>query len=414
MKAEIVTIGDEILIGQITDTNSTYLASKLSNLGFEVRKIHSISDQKDAIIDCLDDATKNSDLVILTGGLGPTRDDITKHALLSYFGGKPVLDKTAAEQIKKILKSRHVRLFDRNIKQAEVPDTCQTLANRSGSAPGMLFRKNDCIVVSLPGVPFEMKDIFENELVPIIYDEFSLPVRKQKTLLLEGVPESLAAEKLNDWEDANADEIKLAYLPSPGLLRLRISVSGINEDQLNEKLKKATHDVITIFGKRHVFGEGNETLQKIVGKLLVERGETIAIAESCTGGTIAQLISSVPGSSKYFSGSVTAYSNQVKMNQLGVSEEAINTYGAVSQSVVEQMAEGVRQLMHTDYAIATSGIAGPDGGTPEKPVGTTWIAVSSVDNLISRKFLLGEHRERNVLKASISALNMLRILLLKL
>lgn len=413
MKAEIITIGDEILIGQITDTNSTYLASELTKLGFEVRKIHSISDQKKSIINCLDDTTKNCDLVILTGGLGPTRDDITKRALLSYFGGKLVLDEIASEQIKKLLKSRHVRLYKRNIKQAEVPDTCQTLANRSGSAPGMLFRKNNCVVVSLPGVPFEMKDIFENELVPLLHSEFKLPVRIQKTLLIEGVPESLAAEKLNDWQDSLSEEIKVAYLPSPGLLRLRLSISGNNIDQLNYKLNDAIQYVTAVFGDKHVFGQDNETLQQLVGDLLVHNGHTLAVAESCTGGTIAQLITSVPGSSKYFLGSVTAYSNEVKVNQLGVSKEAIDRYGAVSQSVVEQMAEGVRQLMHADYAVATSGIAGPGGGTVDKPVGMTWIAVSSVDNLISRKFLLGEHRGRNILKASISALNMLRVLLLK-
>lgn len=412
MKAEIITIGDEILVGQITDTNAAYLASELTRLGFEVGKIQSISDRKDAIINALDNIKKDSGLVILTGGLGPTKDDITKHALLSFFGGKLVIDKIASEQIRKILKSRHVRLYERNIKQAEVPDTCKTLVNRSGSAPGMLFRRENAIFVSLPGVPFEMKDIFENELVPILRNEFILPVRKQKTLLIEGIPESLAAEKLNHWEEDSGKEIRVAYLPSPGLLRLRLSVSGDNENQLIEKLNLAVREIISIFGRKHVFGEEDDTLQNLIGEILTNKGKTLALAESCTGGSIAQLITSVPGSSRYFIGSVVAYSNEVKIRQLGVSRQAIEKYGAVSQEVVKQMAEGVRQQMNTDYAIATSGIAGPDGGTNDKPVGTTWIAVSSENKLVTRKFLLGEHRGRNIIKASISALNMLRIMLL--
>ncbi len=413
MKAEIVTIGDELLIGQVIDTNSAYLASSLTKLGFDVRKIHSIPDQHEAIITALDITTKNTDLVILTGGLGPTRDDITKSALLSFFGGEMKTDTTALEHIRKFLKSRNLKLSERNSRQAEVPDTCETLVNREGSAPGMVFRKSTSMVVSLPGVPFEMKDIFENALTPLLRNEYKLPLRLQKTLLVEGIPESFAADRLHSWENSLSRDIRVAYLPSPGLLRLRLSVSGSNKDQLIKKLNNSSRYITNLFGKEHVFGEDNDTLQQIVGELLYKKGLTLAIAESCTGGNIAHLITSVPGSSMYFTGSVTAYSNEVKMNQLGVEHGDITKYGAVSQKVVEQMAVGVRQQMQTDFAIATSGIAGPDGGTIEKPVGTTWIAISSVNNLVSKKFLLGEHRERNITKASLSALNMLRNVLLE-
>jgi len=413
MKAEIVTIGDELLIGQVIDTNSAYLAAGLSKLGFEVKKIHSIPDQHVTIINTLDNVIKNTDLVILTGGLGPTKDDITKSALLSFFGGEMRLDRTALEHIKKFLKSRKLKLSERNKKQAEVPSTCDTLVNGQGSAPGMVFRKNTCMVVSLPGVPFEVKDIFECSLTPILEREFKLPVKLQKTLLIEGIPEGFAADRLHDWENKLAKDTRLAYLPSPGLLRLRLSVSGDNKDQLIKKLNASSAFIINTFGREHVFGQDKETLQLIVGEQLMRKGKTLAIAESCTGGYIAHLITSVPGSSKYFTGSITAYSNEVKINQLGVDKEDVLGYGAVSQQVVEQMAVGVRQQFNTDFSIATSGIAGPDGGTIEKPVGTTWIAVSSVNNLVSKKFLHGEHRGRNITKASLSALNMLRNMLLE-
>ena len=237
-----------------------------------------------------------------------------------------ILDPTAADHIRKLLKSRHVRLYERNIRQAEVPDSCQVLANHSGSAPGMMFRKHDKIFVSLPGVPFEMKDIFEHELLPVLQREFILPLRKHRTLLLEGVPESLAAEKLSQWEEQLPDSMNLAYLPSVGILRLRISISGDNEDYLNEKLNKATKELNQLFGSQRIFGEGTDTLQEIIGRLLVKEGASLSTAESCTGGTIAQMITSVPGASEYFAGSVIAYSNEIKIKQLGVAEADLKNY----------------------------------------------------------------------------------------
>ena len=409
MQADIITVGDEILIGQIIDTNANYLAGELSQLGFFVRKIHSVGDNSDSIIDTLDDSIQNSDLTILTGGLGPTNDDITKKTLNQYFNGKFVVHEETLNKIRHFFSIRNRKLTERNAKQAEIPDNCEPLLNRIGTAPGMLFRKNKCTIISLPGVPFEMKDLFENEVKPRLRQNFKLPVRLKKTILTVGLPESYAADKLRNFEKNLEECFSLAYLPSPGILRLRLSISGNNIDYLKEKLNKKVTEIIYLLDRQNVYGFDDDSLPEIIGKLLIKHKFKITVAESCTGGYIAHQITLIPGASEYFTGSVIAYSNNIKEELLGVNANSIRSFGAVSREVVESMAKGVRDRMKSDFSIATSGIAGPDGGSSQKPVGTTWIAIATPENVISKQFLFGEDRERNIIRASVTAMNMLRI-----
>jgi nicotinamide-nucleotide amidase len=409
MKADIITIGDEILIGQVVDTNSAFIASEFDRSGIYVRRIHSIPDIENDIISTLDESLQNSDIIILTGGLGPTNDDITKKTLTKYFGGKLVLHKESWENLKKFFRYRGIEISERNKKQAEVPDNCQVLTNHSGTAPGMMFHKNDKLVVSLPGVPFEMKELIVEQVIPYIQEEFKLPVRFHKTILTIGIGESYLADQIRDWEEKLSSEFRLAYLPSPGMVRLRLSISGSNRDELNKMFNTEVETLTTLIGNDCIYGLDEDTLEKVVGKMLLENKCTLSVAESCTGGEISHLITSVPGSSSYFKGSVTAYANEIKASILNVPDSLIREYGAVSKEVVEAMARGVQKLMKTDFSIATSGIAGPDGGTPEKPVGTTWIAIATPERIVSQNFLMGEHRGRNISKASLTALNMLRI-----
>lgn len=413
MKAEIITIGDEILIGQVVDTNSSYIASRLNQTGFKVSRITSVSDTHEAIVSALDQSIPQASLVILTGGLGPTADDITKKCLRDYFGGEFVADQYAMSFVKELCRKRGIPLSERNTFQAMVPDSCQTLNNHSGSAPGMLFRKDNCIIASMPGVPFEMKDILDNELIPLLREELQLPVRMHKTILTCGIPESIAADMLTDYEKKLPDQAGFAYLPSPGMLRLRISISGENKDYLNEKLKELVQQAKTILGQEHVFGFDEDTLPGVVEQLLVENGLHIAIAESCTGGNIAKMLTAVPGSSACLKGSVTAYANETKQKVLGVSAENLKKFGAVSQEVVQQMATGIRELMNADFSIATSGIAGPGGGSVDKPVGTVWIAVATPDGVFTQKHLFGDNRERNITRASVTALNTARNMIIE-
>jgi nicotinamide-nucleotide amidase len=411
MKADIITIGDEILIGQIVDTNSAYIAAALDLEGIETRKVISVSDRRESIIETLDESVLIADLVIITGGLGPTNDDITKKSLQDYFGGEFIFDQQALKFIEILAKRHGVKLTGRNRLQAAVPSSCFTLPNRLGSAPGMVFRKENCVVIALPGVPFEMKQIFDTEVIPLLHKEFKLPVRLKKTILTAGLPESRAADLLEDWESGLTGTMRLAYLPSVGRVRLRLSISGEDQDQLKDQLNKEINTAIGLLGTKYVYGFDDETLEGVVGRMLTSISGTLSVAESCTGGTIASMITSVPGSSSYFKGGVIAYANPVKQHLLKVSETDISRFGAVSREVVEQMAQGVRQLMDTDYSIATSGIAGPTGGSTEKPVGTTWIAIAAREKVISERFIFTGNRERNIERASVTALNMLRNIL---
>jgi nicotinamide-nucleotide amidase len=408
LNAELITIGDEILIGQVVDTNSAYLAAELNKLGISVIQITSVADTRDAIIKAFNEAASRAELILSTGGLGPTSDDITKPALADYFGSKLVTVPAVLEQIESLLASRNVVMNERNKKQAELPDNCEILHNSAGTAQGMWFKKEERVFIALPGVPYEMKAIFREEIEPRLRQRFTLPIIRHTTVLTQGVPESELANIIYDWENGLPGNIKLAYLPSPGLLRLRLTGKTTGDaEALKVAMDAEVEKLKSIIGK-HIFGYNDDKLEVIIGKLLKENNLSLSLSESCTGGMISLLITSVPGSSAYYKGGIVAYSNDVKTSDLNVSPYTLLINGAVSQPVVEQMAEGVRNRYQSDFAIAVSGIAGPSGGTPEKPVGTTWIAVASKKRIVSRVHNFGEERGRNMQKAAIAALFMLR------
>jgi len=411
MKAEIITIGDEILIGQIIDSNSAWLAEQLNLNGIEVSQILSISDNEKHILDTLSNIKNDTNFVFITGGLGPTKDDITKATLCKFFNSKLIFNEDVFKDIQKFFKLRNIPILEENRKQAELPDKCTIIRNHYGTASGMWFEQNGKTFVSMPGIPFEMKELIINGIIPKIKDEFCLPTILHRTILTHGIPESSMAKLIENWEKELDTEIKLAYLPSPEHLRLRLSISGKDKIKLKAKINNAENELKKLIGKA-IFGYEKETLQEVIGNLLKEKNATLSTAESCTGGNIARLITSIKGSSAYFKGSVIAYSNEIKENILKVKSDDIVKYGAVSKEVVEQMALGVKKLFNTDYAIATSGIAGPDGGTDEKPIGTTWIAVAGPNKTIVKKYTFGNRRDINIRRASSKSLDKLRKLIL--
>jgi nicotinamide-nucleotide amidase len=408
VNAEIITIGDEILIGQVVDTNSAFLATQLNKIGISVCQITSISDNREHILTSLDEASARADLIICTGGLGPTSDDITKQTLAEYFGSKLVVNPYVVDSIRMLLDSRGVSLNERNIRQAELPDNCDILPNSAGTAQGMWFKKEGKFFISLPGVPFEMKTIWTEVLENKLKELFPLPAIQHITLLTHGIPESKMADLIHDWEMSLPTNLKLAYLPSPGILRLRISgITTEDSVELTLMMQHEAEKLKTIIGKA-VFGQDDDKLEVILGNLLKNNNLSLSVAESCTGGWISSLITSVPGASVYYKGGVIAYSNEIKTSELNVSPYTLIMNGAVSQAVVEQMADGVRKKFNTDYAVAVSGIAGPTGGTEDKPVGTTWIALASRKRILSNVYNFGEDRGRNIQKAAIAALFMLQ------
>lgn len=407
MKAEIITIGDELLIGQVIDTNSAWMARELNLVGIRVSQITSISDDHEHIIKTLAEATERADIIITTGGLGPTRDDITKLALCDFFKTHLVFDQKSYENIERMFALRGYTMTEVNRKQAEVPACCEPLLNENGTAPGMWFRQNGRIYISLPGVPFEMKALMTNHVLPLL-KPLSGKTIVHKTILTQGVGESFLADKIKDWESALPPHIKLAYLPQPGIVRLRLSGSGTSEETLKQELDEQINMLYSLISE-YIFGEDEDSLESIVGQLLKDHNLTVSTAESCTGGYIAHLITSIAGSSAYYNGSIISYADQVKVSSLGVSQKTLDTYGAVSRETVTEMAEGIRKALSTDCAIAVSGIAGPDGGTPDKPVGTVWIAVyTPYSRMMTKRFLFGEHRERNIRRSALAALDMLR------
>lgn len=408
MNAEIITIGDEILIGQVVDTNSAFLATELNKLGISIIQITSIPDIREKITNAFHEAATRADLIISTGGLGPTSDDITKHTLAEYFNTRLVENPVVVEQIRSLLSRRGVAMNERNRKQAELPENCELLHNSAGTAQGMWFIKDGKHFISLPGVPYEMKSIYHEEMEHRLTERFSLPCIHHITIHTHGVPESEMAIRIKDWEDQLPGELKLAYLPSPGLLRLRITGKSIGTREALISLMEEQRNRLECIIGQYIFGYNGDKLEEIVGRMLKENGLTLSVAESCTGGTLSGLITSVPGSSAYFKGSIVAYSNDVKTSELDVSPYTLMMKGAVSQAVVEQMADGIRNHFSTDFSIGVSGVAGPTGGTAEKPVGTTWISVASRKRTISRIFSFGEDRGRNIQKATIAALFLLR------
>jgi nicotinamide-nucleotide amidase len=412
MKAEIITIGDEILIGQIIDTNSAWIAEQFNLNGIEIYQITSVHDNHEHIMEALNKAEEKVDLVIMTGGLGPTKDDITKNALCDYFNTKLVFHQPTFEHIKTRFTKLNIDVNKLNRDQALVPESCTVLFNKAGTAPGLWFEKNETYFVSVPGVPFEMKYLVENEILPRLRVSGKAKAIYHKTVLTQGLPESMLAMKLEEWEDALPANIRLAYLPSPMAVRLRLSATGNNENDLRvlvdseiEKLQKIIPD--------YIYGYNIETLAEVIGRILKFNGKTLAVAESCTGGYISHLITSVVGCSAFYKGSVTAYSNEIKENILGVKTSTLTQYGAVSEEVAKEMAIGAMQVLNTDFAVSTTGIAGPDGGTAEKPVGTVWLAVASKNGVAAQKYVFGDNRERNISRSSQTALQMLRRLVLK-
>jgi len=410
MKAEIITIGDEILIGQVVDTNSAWLAEQLNLAGIEVYQITSVHDDKQHIMTALAAAEKNVDLVLMTGGLGPTKDDITKNTLCEYFGSRLVFHEPTFTHIRERFIKRGIDLNKLNRDQALVPDNCTVLPNYEGTAPIMWFERNDTIFVSMPGVPFEMKSVMEREVLPRLRRSGKQKVIIHKTVLTQGVPESMLALRIEEWENSLPPHIKLAYLPNPLSVRLRLSATGNDEAQLRAEIEKQVEGLKKLLPVE-IYGYDNDTMASSIGKILLGKGEKLSVAESCTGGYIAHLITLTPGASAWFKGSITAYDNEIKINQLGVKRSIIEEYGAVSEETVTAMAEGVKKLLNTEYSIATSGIAGPDGGTPDKPVGTVWMAVSGPGKFLARKYVFGNNRERNIMRSSQTALQMLRQLL---
>ncbi|WP_306550895.1 competence/damage-inducible protein A [Daejeonella sp.] len=406
MIAEIITIGDEILIGQIVDTNSAWMAQKLNLAGIRVKQITSVSDDRQHILDTLYQASQRADLILITGGLGPTKDDITKKTLADYFQTGFRTDNEALKNVERIFARYHVPVSDINKKQAEVLENCTTLLNLNGTAPGMWIENNSKIYISMPGVPFEMMYMMEELVIPKIKETFKLPNIQHYTILTAGIGESILAEKISNVEDSLPEHIKLAYLPKLGMVRLRLSGSGSDAEKLNSEIRSFSTRIIDLIGE-YVIIESDIALEKVILDLMESKGLSLSTAESCTGGYISHLITQQSGSSKVFFGGAVCYSNQLKMDMLGVSEKTLRDFGAVSEETVIEMANGAKSKYKSDYSISVSGIAGPNGGSTEKPVGTVYIAVSGKTKTICKKFSFGNKRIQNIERSAISALTLL-------
>ena len=408
MNAEIITIGDEILIGQILDSNSKWIAEKLNDIGITVYQITSIQDNKEHILRAVKEAQFNADIVIVTGGLGPTKDDITKHTLTSYFNDTLVLNETIVEHIKAMFAKIKYPFTQLNKNQAMVPSKCIPFTNHFGTAPGMWFENENGIVVSLPGVPNEMRGLMQQSVLPKLNNTFKLPVILHKTIITYGMGESMVAERIETWEANLPSPIKLAYLPSYGKVRLRLTAKGNNKKQLEqiislevEKLTKLIPDIIV------GFDEG-ETIENVIGALLSNKKQTLSTAESCTGGNIAKMITSVAGSSKYFVGSIVAYQAEIKKIELNIEENLIKKHSVVSAEIASAMAKGIQQKFNTSYAIATTGNAGPTTDITDKTVGVVFIAIASPSKVITKEFYFGKPREKVIERASVKALELLK------
>lgn len=407
IRAEVITIGDEILFGQIIDTNTAWLGTELTNIGIRTVRKSSVGDQADVILQVLHEAHQRADVIIITGGLGPTKDDITKKTLCTYFGVGMVRNPDALALVTSFFAKRGREMTDLNRAQADLPANAVYIQNDWGTAPGMWFEHEGRVYVSLPGVPFEMKHLMTNRILPKLTSHFQTPIIKHKMIRTVGIGESFLAERIEAWEDALPNHIKLAYLPSFGGVKLRLTATGDDQNVLDQELAEQVENVMPLISK-HVFGFDNDELEDVVGKLLKEKNLSLGIAESCTGGYVSSQITKVPGSSAYFWGSIVSYSNAVKVATLGVKPETLEHFGAVSEETVRQMAEGVRTALGTNVGIATSGIAGPDGATPDKPVGTIWIACATDARTVTRLLKLGQYRDQNIQLTSTYLLNMLR------
>jgi nicotinamide-nucleotide amidase len=406
--AEIITIGDELLIGQTVDTNSAWIGAQLNLYGIGVKRITSIQDRKEEIVSALNESlSRGPGLVLITGGLGPTSDDITKETLAEYFGSKLVTDFSVLEAVTERLAKRNLEMNDNNRRQALVPECCRVLPNNTGTAPGMMFEKDGITIISMPGVPLEMKHIMQEHVLPMVKNKTEKGVIIHKNIMTYGTFEAKLAERLEQFERELPDAIKLAYLPAHGVIKLRLTGYGDNATGISESIAGQVNKLYTIIPDV-IYGEDEVTLEEKVGSLLLDNGLTLSTAESCTGGKIASLITSVPGSSAWFMGSVVAYDNGIKAKLLGVDPETIRVSGAVSGETAAAMARGVRLLTGTDYAVGVTGIAGPTGGTPEKPVGTVWIAVASESGVVTERHSFADDRVINISRSANTALNLLR------
>ncbi|MBR5133843.1 MAG: competence/damage-inducible protein A [Alistipes sp.] len=407
MKATIITIGDEILIGQIVDTNTVSIARHLNNLGIQIAEKCSIGDNSEAIVETIDRVVRTSEVVIITGGLGPTKDDITKHTLAKYFGSELEYNATEGEHVRQLLERRGIPFTELNRCQAMVPKCCTVLHNAHGTAPGMWFDTADGgVIVSLPGVPFEMEHLMQDEVLPRLRSRFTLQQIVHRTLITRGIAESLLAERIAEWEDALPEYLHLAYLPAPNIVRLRLSAYGVDGEMAEREIARHFEALRAIIGDNIVGLEGS-SVEQLIHEILTAKGLKLAVAESCTGGTIASKFTAMAGASQYFMAGVVSYSNEAKCDIINVNMTDIETYGAVSEQVARQMAEGVRSVAGADYAIATTGIAGPGGGSEAKPVGTVWMAVATPEKTIAVMRNCGTDRSQIISRASAYAIEML-------
>jgi nicotinamide-nucleotide amidase len=406
MKAEIITIGDEILIGQIVDTNSAWMGQKLNEVGIDVVQITSVSDKESAIFDSLAQAEQRAEVVLITGGLGPTKDDITKKVLCDYFQTKLVRNEEILHKLDAWFKNRGREMTSLNECQADLPESCSILPNRMGTASGMWFERNNTIFISMPGVPYEMKCIMEEEALPRLIQLGRTNQVVHRTLLTAGLPESILSHRIEDIESQLPPHLKLAYLPRPGMVRLRLTAKGSKGIDFSADLK-SYGDLIKDRLHEVVFGEGEQTLTSVIGDLLLSKNARVGLAESCTGGFLSSLFVEIPGSSKYYEGSVVVYSYELKSKFIGVKTETLMKYGAVSEEVVKEMALGTQREMGVAYSIAISGIAGPDGGTPDKPVGTVWMAVVGPNGVVTHLGSYGNVRSLNIERSAMHALYLL-------
>ncbi len=418
MKAELLTIGDEILIGQIVNTNSVWMAQQLNQMGVQVCHMASVADDETAIVDAFDAAAKRADFVFITGGLGPTKDDITKKTFANYFDAPLEENQQILDDVQSFFTARGRDMGRLNRMQALVPKGCVVIRNSVGTAPGMWMQKGKTVYVSMPGVPYEMKEMMLKTILPKIKEEYALPFIYHKTVLTNGIAESTLSELISDWEDALVhSNIKLAYLPQPGMVRLRLSTQGSDFDQLKKAVAKEIEKLQVIIQKYifgyEEYGEESPSLEKIVSDLLRARKATLSIAESCTGGYVSSLFTAISGASDVFKGSVVPYANIIKHSLLEVDKALFDTVGVVSRECVEQLAQNVLKKFDSDYAISISGIAGPNGGTAEKPVGTVWVAVATRKDVRAIKFQFGDNRQRNIVMTANAAINMLRKVILK-
>ena len=395
MNATIINIGDELLIGQVINTNASVISQMLTSKGFDVKETFTIGDNAEEIRMYLEHCTERSDIVIITGGLGPTKDDITKKTLCDFFGSELYENEKALCNIKRIFEKRGYELTETNRLQAWVPRCCTMLNNTLGTAPGMWFEKNEKVIVSLPGVPFEMVNLMEAEVLPRLQKHFNSGFIINKNIIIQGIGESFLSDMIEHWELSLPKSIRLAYLPQAGMVKLRLTARGNDKAKLEQEIAEATKTLYPIVSQ-YIAGEDAETLPEIVAQTMKKAGKTLASAESCTGGSISAKLTQLAGASEYFNGGVTAYSNNLKEKLLGVSPNTLATYGAVSEETVCEMVTGIREKAAADYAVATTGIAGPSGGTAEKPVGTIWIAVASEKQIVTKLLRFGDRRAQNI------------------